>query len=115
MAGGAARASPPQLVYAALVLALVVPAHVSLLVRAEDTLAADRPLSGDAKLVSRGGKFALGFFQPGIHFYAPSTLLVERKETTADDNGYTVCRVRNEMKKKLDKEGLASPCLDCKY
>ena len=64
---GAARASP-QLVYAALMLALVVPAHVSVLVRAQqDTLAADRPLSGDAKLVSRGGKFAPGFFQPDIY------------------------------------------------
>ncbi|WVZ98566.1 hypothetical protein U9M48_043994 [Paspalum notatum var. saurae] len=48
---------------ATLVLALVA-AHVSLLVRAQDTIAAGWPLSGDAKLVSRGGKFALGFFQP---------------------------------------------------
>nr|CAB3465229.1 unnamed protein product [Digitaria exilis] len=62
MAAGGARA-PPLLRYAILVLA-VVAAHVSLLVRAQDTVAAGRPLSGDAKLVSRGGKFALGFFQP---------------------------------------------------
>ena len=58
----AARASPLLL----LVLALVA-AHVPLPVRAQDTVAAGRPLSGDAKLVSRGGKFALGFFQPGIY------------------------------------------------
>ncbi|KAG2619248.1 hypothetical protein PVAP13_3NG140886 [Panicum virgatum] len=55
----AARASPLLL----LVLALVA-AHVPLPVRAQDTVAAGRPLSGDGKLVSRGGKFALGFFQP---------------------------------------------------
>ena len=89
---GAARASP-QLVYATLVLALVVSAHVSVLVRAQqDTLAADRPLSGDAKLVSRGGKFALGFFQPGIlctcavlnttiHFLCPSTPVEKRNDS----------------------------------
>ena len=90
---GAARASP-QLVYATLVLALVVSAHVSVLVRAQqDTLAADRPLSGDAKLVSRGGKFAPGFFQPDIYahvlyctqhdysfFLCPSTRLEKRSD-----------------------------------
>ncbi|CAL4908243.1 unnamed protein product [Urochloa decumbens] len=50
---------------ATLVLVVLVAAQVSLLpVRAQDTIDAGRPLSGDAKLVSRGGKFALGFFQP---------------------------------------------------
>ena len=58
----AARASPLLV----LVLALVA-ARVSLPARAQDTVAAGRPLSGDAKLVSHGGKFALGFFQPGIY------------------------------------------------
>jgi hypothetical protein len=63
---GAARASPLLGFFLALVAA-----HVPLPVRAQDTVAAGRPLSGDAKLVSRGGKFALGFFQPGIyHTYA---------------------------------------------
>ncbi|PAN19508.1 hypothetical protein PAHAL_3G278200 [Panicum hallii] len=56
---GAARASPLLGFFLALVAA-----HVPLPVRAQDTVAAGRPLSGDAKLVSRGGKFALGFFQP---------------------------------------------------
>jgi hypothetical protein len=81
---GAARASP-QLVYATLVLALV-SAHVSVLVRAQDTLTADRPLSGDAKLVSRGGKFALGFFQPGIYahvLYSTRLLMKKTSRTSA--------------------------------
>ncbi|RLN28100.1 hypothetical protein C2845_PM05G37860 [Panicum miliaceum] len=56
---GPARASPLLGFFLVLVAA-----HVSLPVRAQDTVAAGRPLSGDAKLVSRGGKFALGFFQP---------------------------------------------------
>ncbi|CAN6333053.1 unnamed protein product [Urochloa humidicola] len=60
---GAARASP-LLGYATLVLVALVAAHVSVPVQAQDTVDAGRPLSGDAKLVSRGGKFALGFFQP---------------------------------------------------
>ncbi|CAL4893602.1 unnamed protein product [Urochloa decumbens] len=61
---GARRASPDLLGHATLVLVALVAAHVSLPVRAQDTIDAARPLSGDAKLVSRGGKFALGFFQP---------------------------------------------------
>uniref|UniRef100_A0A0E0CBD1 non-specific serine/threonine protein kinase n=1 Tax=Oryza meridionalis TaxID=40149 RepID=A0A0E0CBD1_9ORYZ len=32
--------------------------------RAVDTLTANQPLSGDQKLISQEGKFALGFFQP---------------------------------------------------
>ncbi|KAF0922716.1 hypothetical protein E2562_001108 [Oryza meyeriana var. granulata] len=32
--------------------------------RSADTVAAGRPLSGDQRIVSRGGKFAMGFFQP---------------------------------------------------
>ncbi|KAK3135505.1 hypothetical protein QOZ80_5BG0419780 [Eleusine coracana subsp. coracana] len=51
----------PRLV---LVLVVLLAANAPLLVRADDTVAVDRPLSGDVKLVSRGGKFALGFFQP---------------------------------------------------
>ncbi len=31
---------------------------------AVDTLTANQPLSGDQKLISQDGKFALGFFQP---------------------------------------------------
>ena len=34
--------------------------------RAPDTVSRDRPLSGGRRLVSRGGKFAVGFFQPGM-------------------------------------------------
>ncbi|KAF0903892.1 hypothetical protein E2562_029975 [Oryza meyeriana var. granulata] len=34
------------------------------LARAEDTVSRDRPLSGGRRLVSSGGNFALGFFQP---------------------------------------------------
>jgi hypothetical protein len=33
--------------------------------RAEDTVAAGQPLSGGQSLVSKRGKFSLGFFQPG--------------------------------------------------
>jgi hypothetical protein len=33
--------------------------------RAADTVAVGRPLSGGQRLVSKRGKFALGFFQPG--------------------------------------------------
>lgn len=33
--------------------------------RAADTVAVGRPLSGVQRLVSKRGKFALGFFQPG--------------------------------------------------
>lgn len=43
--------------------------------RASDTVSRDQPLSGGHRLVSKGGKFAVGFFQPGtlnirfvIHF-----------------------------------------------
>ncbi|KAK8457787.1 hypothetical protein SEVIR_3G246351v4 [Setaria viridis] len=62
---GAARASSSLLDHATLVLLIaLVAAHVPLPVRAQDTVTAGRPLSGDAKLVSRGGKFAMGFFQP---------------------------------------------------
>jgi hypothetical protein len=32
---------------------------------ATDTITATQPLSGQQKLVSQGGKFALGFYQPG--------------------------------------------------
>lgn len=66
MTAGAARA-PPLPGYATPVLLVIalVAAHASLPVRAQDTVTAARPLSGDAKLVSRGGKFAMGFFQPG--------------------------------------------------
>ncbi|KAG2590410.1 hypothetical protein PVAP13_5NG268600 [Panicum virgatum] len=32
--------------------------------RAPDIVSRDRPLSGGRRLVSRGGKFAVGFFQP---------------------------------------------------
>jgi hypothetical protein len=34
--------------------------------RAPDTVSRDRPLSGGRRLVSWGGKFAVGFFQPGM-------------------------------------------------
>jgi len=30
-----------------------------------DTVSRDQPLSGGQRLVSQGGRFALGFFQPG--------------------------------------------------
>ncbi|KAK3138704.1 hypothetical protein QOZ80_5AG0372360 [Eleusine coracana subsp. coracana] len=49
-----------------MLLVVVLAANATPLVRAGDTytVAAGRPLSGDRKLVSRGGKFTLGFFQP---------------------------------------------------
>uniref|UniRef100_A0A0E0JLN7 Uncharacterized protein n=1 Tax=Oryza punctata TaxID=4537 RepID=A0A0E0JLN7_ORYPU len=36
------------------------------LARADDTVSRDRPLSGGRRLVSSGGNFALGFFQPAL-------------------------------------------------
>jgi hypothetical protein len=47
-----------------LVIVVLLSVNARPLVRAEDTVTDDRPLSGDRKLISRGGKFALGFFQP---------------------------------------------------
>ena len=35
--------------------------------RAEDTVAAGQPLSAGQSLVSKRGKFRLGFFQPGTY------------------------------------------------
>ncbi|KAF0917741.1 hypothetical protein E2562_021238 [Oryza meyeriana var. granulata] len=46
-----------------LVVALVLCLHGRGL-HATDTLTAGRPLTGDQKLISERGKFALGFFQP---------------------------------------------------
>lgn len=36
-----------------------------LLSQATDNVSRSQPLSGDRRLVSQGGKFAVGFFQPG--------------------------------------------------
>ncbi|VAH21852.1 unnamed protein product [Triticum turgidum subsp. durum] len=51
------------LLHLLVVVALLVPSHGSSS-NATDTLTASRPLSGDQKLISQRGKFALGFFQP---------------------------------------------------
>ncbi|TVU19384.1 hypothetical protein EJB05_35529, partial [Eragrostis curvula] len=61
MAGAGVHVSSPW--FRLLVLLALLAANATLM-RAEDTVAADRPLSGERKLVSQGGKFALGFFQP---------------------------------------------------
>jgi hypothetical protein len=54
------------LVPALFVMGLVALQGAVLLAGAADTLTIDRPLSGSQRpLVSKRGKFALGFFQPG--------------------------------------------------
>uniref|UniRef100_A0A452ZQ32 Receptor-like serine/threonine-protein kinase n=1 Tax=Aegilops tauschii subsp. strangulata TaxID=200361 RepID=A0A452ZQ32_AEGTS len=57
---------PPScslLLHLLVVVALLVPSHGSSS-NATDTITASRPLTGDQKLISQRGKFALGFFQP---------------------------------------------------
>uniref|UniRef100_A0A0D9V3F7 non-specific serine/threonine protein kinase n=1 Tax=Leersia perrieri TaxID=77586 RepID=A0A0D9V3F7_9ORYZ len=50
--------------YLLLLLAAIGSVVTPLLSQATDTVSRSQPLSGDGKLVSRGGKFAVGFFQP---------------------------------------------------
>uniref|UniRef100_A0A0D9V8T1 Uncharacterized protein n=1 Tax=Leersia perrieri TaxID=77586 RepID=A0A0D9V8T1_9ORYZ len=50
---------PPFLVMLVIISCLLVAPSLAV-----DTVAVDRPLSGGQVLVSKGGKFALGFFQP---------------------------------------------------
>jgi hypothetical protein len=50
--------------------ALIFPCFLLLIcARADDTVSRNRPLSGGQRLISSGGLFALGFFQPGTWIY----------------------------------------------
>jgi hypothetical protein len=58
----------PASIYVLFVIALVVLQGAPLRAGAADTLSVDQPLSvSQGPLVSKSGKFALGFFQPGIN------------------------------------------------
>jgi hypothetical protein len=63
----ATRAGRPPAPAPALLLLLAFPFLLRGVVpsRAGDTVAAGRPLSGAQSLVSKRGKFRLGFFRPG--------------------------------------------------
>ncbi|KAG2590412.1 hypothetical protein PVAP13_5NG262540 [Panicum virgatum] len=57
------RPRPPGVLTLCLLLALCMHGPPS---RASDTVSRDQPLSGGQRMVSQGGRFALGFFQPDV-------------------------------------------------
>ncbi|BAD82386.1 hypothetical protein [Oryza sativa Japonica Group] len=62
-----------------LVVALFLCLHGRAL-HATDTLTVSRPLTGDQKLVSERGKFALGFFQPKVKLVLHDTTSAPQKK-----------------------------------